>query len=53
MTADHDQAQRVAGEIIANDPAFSLAAYAKGQPYKDPASLERLITALRESGLPE
>ena len=53
LTADHDQAQRVAGEIIARDPAFSLAAYAKSQPYKDPASLERLITALRESGLPD
>ena len=53
LTADHDQARRVADEIIASDPAFRLSAYAKSQPYKNPAALERLIAGLRETGLPD
>jgi len=53
LTADQDQARRVADEIIASDPAFRLSAYAKSQPYKNPAALERLIGALREAGLPD
>jgi class 3 adenylate cyclase/TolB-like protein len=53
LTADHDQARRVADEIIASDPAFRLSAYAKSQPYKNPAALERLIAGLREAGLPD
>ena len=53
LTADKDQARRVADEIIASDPAFRLSAYAKSQPYKNPAALERLIGALREAGLPD
>ncbi len=53
LNADHDQARRVADEIIASDPAFRLSAYAKSQPYKNPAALERLIASLREAGLPE
>ena len=53
LAADHDQARHIADEIIASDPAFSLAVYAKSQPYKDPASLDRLIGALRDSGLPD
>ncbi len=53
LTADREQARRVADEIIATDPAFRLSTYAKSQPYKDPAMLERLMTALREAGLPD
>ena len=53
LTADKDQARRVADEIIASDPAFRLSAYAKSQPYKNPAALERLIAGLREAGLPD
>ena len=50
---NHDQARRVAGKIIANNPAFRLADYASSQPYRHPAPLERIIDALREAGLPE
>ncbi len=53
LTADHDQARRVADEIIASDPAFRLSVYAKSQPYRNPAALERLIAGLREAGLPD
>jgi class 3 adenylate cyclase len=53
LTADHDRARRVGEEIIASDPAFRLSAYAKSQPYKNPAALERLIAGLREAGLPD
>jgi class 3 adenylate cyclase/TolB-like protein len=53
LAADRDQARRVADEIIASDPAFRLSTYAKSQPYKDPAALERLIAGLREAGLPD
>jgi class 3 adenylate cyclase/tetratricopeptide (TPR) repeat protein len=53
LTADHDQARRVADEIIASDPAFRLSEYAKSQPYKNPAALDRLMATLREAGLPD
>lgn len=53
LAADHAQARRVADEIIDSDSAFRLSAYAKSQPYKNPAALERLITSLREAGLPD
>ncbi len=53
LMADHDQARRVADEIIASDPSFRLSAYAKSQPYRNPAVLDRLITTLRETGLPD
>ena len=53
LTADQDQARRVADEIIASDPAFRLSTYAKSQPYRNPAKLERILFALREAGLPE
>ena len=53
LAADQDQARRIADEIIASDPAFRLSAYAKSQPYKNPAALGRVIEALREAGLPD
>jgi class 3 adenylate cyclase len=53
LAADHDQARRVAAEIIASDPTFRLSTYAKSQPYKTRAPLERVIEALREAGLPD
>ena len=53
LAADHDQARRVAAEIIASDPTFRLSTYAKSQPYKTQAPLERVLEALREAGLPD
>ena len=53
LAADHDQAKSTAEQIVASNPSFSLASYAKSQPYKDSAQLDRVIGALREAGLPE
>ncbi len=53
LAADHEQARSTANNIIASNPTFSLADYAKRQPYKHPAPLNRVIDALREAGLPE
>lgn len=53
LAADHEQARSTAANIIASNPTFSLADYARRQPYKHPASLNRVIDALREAGLPE
>ncbi|MGB5330340.1 MAG: hypothetical protein WBO58_19175, partial [Gammaproteobacteria bacterium] len=53
LSADHDQAQRIAEEIIRSDPTFKLSTYAERQPYKNPAPLERVIESLRATGLPE
>ncbi|NNE21655.1 MAG: hypothetical protein HKN11_03510 [Rhizobiales bacterium] len=53
LTANRDQARRVADEIIATEPKFRLSTYAKNQPYRNPAMRERLIAALGEAGLPD
>ncbi|NCF36283.1 MAG: hypothetical protein GWP56_07825 [Gammaproteobacteria bacterium] len=53
LAADHDKARTTAEQIIASNPSFSLTNYARNQPYKDPAQLDRVISALREAGLPE
>lgn len=48
-----DQARDMANEITGLDPSFRLSSYAASQPYKDAATLDRLIDNLREAGLPE
>jgi len=53
LAADHEQARSAADNIIASNPTFSLADFAKRQPYKHPAPLNRVIEALRDAGLPE
>ncbi len=49
----HDEARRLAGEIVEIDPSFRLSSYAEIQPYKNPATREHLIETLRAAGLPE
>ena len=53
LSADHEQAQRLAEEIVNSDPKFRLSTYAERQPYKNQAALERVIESLRATGLPE
>ena len=53
LAANHDQARLIANEIIASNPTFNLSAFAESQPYRNPAKLDSLIAALRDSGLPE
>ena len=47
------EAQVEIAEVLRIDPKFSLESFRKGQPYKNPKELERLINALRKAGLPE
>ncbi len=53
ISADHQNAASVAENIIGQDPSFSLAKYAGSLPYKNSATLERVVGALREAGLPD
>ncbi len=48
-----DEARRFADEVIKSDPTFRLSEYARTQPYRDQAALDRLMHVLREAGLPE
>jgi class 3 adenylate cyclase/tetratricopeptide (TPR) repeat protein len=47
------EARTTAREVIKVNPSFSLENYAETQPYRDEATLKRLIGSLREAGLPE
>ncbi len=46
-------ARRVVQEILSTDPSFSITRYVEKQPYKDSATLEMVVSALREAGLPD
>jgi class 3 adenylate cyclase/TolB-like protein len=48
---DVEEAQQAVRKVLALKPEFSLAAFAKSQPYKDPKHLERLLDQLRTAGL--
>ena len=48
-----DEARAAARKIVALHPAVTVTAYTALSPYKDPAHLEPLIEALRQTGLPE
>lgn len=50
---DQTQAARVAENIIGGDPLFSLNKYSESLPYKNSKTLERVVEALREAGLPD
>lgn len=45
-------ARRVAQEILNTDPSFSVTRYVESQPYRDSATLDVLLDALRAAGLP-
>jgi adenylate cyclase len=47
------EAQAEVAEVLRIDPKFSLETFRKGQLYKNPKEVERLIDALRKAGLPE
>jgi TolB-like protein/Flp pilus assembly protein TadD len=48
-----EEARAEAEELLRLKPGASLEGLRKTQPYKDPAHLERWISALRKAGLPE
>ena len=47
-----EAALEAAREIVATDPRFTLERYVASQPYRDPAALTRLTSALEQAGLP-
>jgi hypothetical protein len=53
MSNSTDDARRVAQEILSIEPTFSISAYAETQPYKDSKTLESIVGALRDAGLPD
>ena len=46
------RAQEIAQELLAIDPTFSLAKWSATQPYREPATLDRIAGNLRAAGLP-
>ena len=46
-------ARDAAGDILRLKPDFSVAAYPRTQPYKDPNSLAPVLGALHTAGLPD
>jgi adenylate cyclase len=53
MTANLEEARTTAEKILAREPSFGISAYARKHPYKNHASLDRVVEALREAGLPD
>ncbi len=53
LAGDHEEARRVAGHLTTRAPDFKLSTYSASQPYKDAATLERVVGALRQAGVPE
>jgi TolB-like protein/Tfp pilus assembly protein PilF len=48
-----EEARAVAEKLLAVSPTYSLELHRKKNPYKDPAHLERIVSALRKAGLPD
>jgi tetratricopeptide (TPR) repeat protein len=46
-----EEARSHAAEVLGINPKFSLESYAKTQPYKNKADLDRCVAALRKVGL--
>lgn len=53
LNGSHSEAGKIAEEIIAADPIFSLSTYARKKPYKFRKTLERIVDVLRDAGLPD
>jgi tetratricopeptide (TPR) repeat protein len=51
MAGREKEARAAADEVLKINPKFSLEQFAKIHPYKDPATKERYIDALRKAGL--
>lgn len=52
LAGQHQQARKVAQDIVAIEPKFSLTKYAESKHYKDGQALTRLVDNLSAAGLP-
>jgi tetratricopeptide (TPR) repeat protein len=48
----HERAREIAQEVLAIQPDFSLTEWSARQPYREPATLKRVVESLRTAGLP-
>lgn len=48
-----DEARDAAGDVLRQEPGFSIKAYTSGLSYRNPSDLERIAEGLRRAGLPE
>ncbi len=53
LSGSPDEAEEIARRIVRIDPSFTISRYAASQPYKDKATLDRIIEGLNRAGLPE
>ena len=47
------EARTLVSEILAAEPSYGLERYAKFHYFKNPEHLERILSALRDAGMPE
>ena len=47
------EARKHVDKILEADPQFNLTEFEKDQPFRNPADLERYVTALKEAGVPD
>lgn len=52
LGGSHEDARRVVQDMLNVDASFSIGRYIERHPYKDSATLEVIVKALREAGLP-
>ena len=53
LAGRREEAETLANQFLAREPDFSVATWAKGQPYRLPEHIEPFTEALRQIGLPD
>ena len=53
LAGRREEAEALATQLLASEPDFSVATWAKGQPYRIPEHIEPFVEALRQIGLPD
>jgi tetratricopeptide (TPR) repeat protein len=52
LAGQWERARQLAEGVVRIDPAFSIAKYAEGQPYRNKETLDRLTESYKRAGLP-
>ena len=53
LAGHREEAEALAKRLLALEPNFSVDAWAKGQPFRNPEHIEPFVEALRQIGLPD